>query len=1559
MILQGSDATLVDAIIDGGNGGALDGSYLNFTKASDASAVWTVDGAAGTFDLDIRYAIGGSTPRDLLLLVNGDVVQPALTFVSTGSWSSWDILRTSIPLVDGPNMIRLVTTGDDGPNIDQIEILGLPDGGGPIDPVDPTTATTVQAEDLVIEGGALIATDRPGFEGSGFLDFVARSGEAVTWTVSASAAETAQLDFRYALGGVNPREMRLEVNGVVIDPNFAFESTGSFDVWGLASIDVPVVAGTNTIRLISTGDSGPNLDSISLDLSGGGTDPVDPPGTGGSQTMQAETLALEGGAVVATNHPGFEGTGFVDFQADSGEALVWTVDVADAASTDLTIRYALGSGTRNMQLEVNGVALAVPVGFISTGSFAKWDDISVGVDLVAGTNTIRLISTGDSGPNLDSISLDLSGGGTDPVDPPGTGGSQTMQAETLALEGGAVVATNHPGFEGTGFVDFQADSGEALVWTVDVADAASTDLTIRYALGSGTRNMQLEVNGVALAVPVGFISTGSFAKWDDISVGVDLVAGTNTIRLVSTGQSGPNVDALTLDAGGSTPVDPPASGVDEAVQAETLALEGGAVVATNNPGFEGAGFVDFQAASGEALVWTVDAASATSTDLTIRYALGSGTRNMQLEINGAVQAAPVGFTSTGSFTNWGDISVGVDLVAGQNTIRLVSNGQSGPNVDALSLGSGSSGPRFGTVFDGADEVDPGEQGIATNASFSVSIVVSDTQDRIDASTVTTTTVRLVDDTGAAVAGTVNTTGGRDSITFTPDEELDPNTGYTLILDGVRSEGGDAYPVFSRSFETSDGGTGGGGEFNFDARVVENGDAVASLVVSDDDSQLFATTIDGKLIRWDIDQATGDLDNRQEISISTATDPRTLIGLAFDPDVPDRLWFTNNTTIFSTGENFTSKISYIDLNPGPGFSGTVTDYVDGLPRSTIDHLTNSIAFGPDGDLYVSQGSLSATGAPDATWGFRAETLLSASVLKIDTSLTPPNGGFDVRTDGAGDYDPFAPGAPVSIYATGLRNAYDLVWHSNGNLYSAINGSGAGGNSPDDPRTPADESLTGGPVQKDTLALVEAGGYYGAPNPTRDEYIRDGGNPTAGVDPNEVTGSNGYDVGTAPDPNYRGIVYDFGISRSPNGSVEYQSGAFNGNLNGAFLVTEYSGGDRVLALTFNPDGSVVDSFEVAGGFNNPLDLAVHEPSGRIYVAENVSRGSLTDDRITLLTPDAPPSAPSNALVFAEDDPLPGSDAFVFHEIEGTKFPETRDTSIREMTFENTASIALTIDQISVTGPFEVVGGPSAPVTLAAGAQLTLQVEFDAANLGANSGLYDGTLTLGTTVGVSLETDLRGLWQAVAEGNVEPDVEDVVALFGWETTPGGQVITRDELDDGSGVIVPGEATISINGVDETAYYFEAADKSEAVIIRQIGAWHQQNSTAGLSVFTYDYDPAAGDLNDTAAYGNEVRVGGLRHVASDAQTILPENQDGPDNVAFDLGGDVFSFNVQGRTVDPGRFPGAPDAGLRLIELYQDGTRIEETYLIAMDYVPGNLDYNDNMYIVSNISPFDGDLIA
>ena len=312
------------------------------------------------------------------------------------------------------------------------------------------------------------------------------------------------------------------------------------------------------------------------------------------------------------------------------------------------------------------------------------------------------------------------------------------------------------------------------------------------------------------------------------------------------------------------------------------------------------------------------------------------------------------------------------------------------------------------------------------------------------------------------------------------------------------------------------------------------------------------------------------------------------------------------------------------------------------------------------LYVNVGSNSAMGAPDSAWGLRPERLLSAATLEIDPSRVPPAGGFDLTTeplpanglnrrfaDTDGDlknggiaidsgpylgkflhfdangvatvregtnptsalvesfYDPFAPDAVARIFAAGARNAYDLVWHSNGSLYVPTNGSAAGGNAADDPSTPnVNETLTNISIRPDYLFRMVEGGFYGHPNPLHDRYVLNGGNPTAGEDPGEVLD---YAVGVVPDPDYDAAnIYDLGFSRSPNGAVEYTSDAWGGAFRGTLLFTEYSGGNTIRAVTLDAAGLVSDDFvlrnfagDVIDFYVDPLDITINPETGQLYV------------------------------------------------------------------------------------------------------------------------------------------------------------------------------------------------------------------------------------------------------------------------------------------------------------------------------------------------------------------------
>ena len=258
---------------------------------------------------------------------------------------------------------------------------------------------------------------------------------------------------------------------------------------------------------------------------------------------------------------------------------------------------------------------------------------------------------------------------------------------------------------------------------------------------------------------------------------------------------------------------------------------------------------------------------------------------------------------------------------------------------------------------------------------------------VDESTVTTDTVKLfkVLPGGAATAvpGNANTSGGGDTINFQQTGSLDANSTYRFVVDGVEDELGNEFVPYTSLFTTgTTTGGGGGGEFspvtgvNFEkVDTGKNGKYFASLVVHE--GYLWATTIGQGMFRYPIN-ADGTLGAEQAINAFAG---RAAIGLVFDREDPDVAWVTNATAnIGNETAVFGSKLTRVDFGSSVA-NPTLTDVFVNLPRSQKDHLSNSLSYGPGGDLYFLQGSNQAAGDPDGAWGNRGETLLSAALLHL--------------------------------------------------------------------------------------------------------------------------------------------------------------------------------------------------------------------------------------------------------------------------------------------------------------------------------------------------------------------------------------------------------------------------------------------------------------------------------------------------------------------------------------------------------------------------------------------------
>ena len=128
-------------------------------------------------------------------------------------------------------------------------------------------------------------------------------------------------------------------------------------------------------------------------------------------------------------------------------------------------------------------------------------------------------------------------------------------------------------------------------------------------------------------------------------------------------------------------------------------------------------------------------------------------------------------------------------------------------------------------------------------------------------------------------------------------------------------------------------------------------------------------------------------------------------------------------------------------------------------------------------------------------------LRLNIQLVEQYVATNKQALDVQTDtlsaGQTAYNPYATGAPLTLYATGIRNAYDLIWDSNGPSVRPHQRLCRGGNIPATPAgvTPSARPKTMCRRPKMIICTTSSPVVTtGILIPARGQYIFGGGNPT---------------------------------------------------------------------------------------------------------------------------------------------------------------------------------------------------------------------------------------------------------------------------------------------------------------------------------------------------------------------------------------------------------------------------------------------------------------------------------
>lgn len=461
--------------------------------------------------------------------------------------------------------------------------------------------------------------------------------------------------------------------------------------------------------------------------------------------------------------------------------------------------------------------------------------------------------------------------------------------------------------------------------------------------------------------------------------------------------------------------------------------------------------------------------------------------------------------------------------------------------------------------------------------------------------------------------------------------------------------------------------------DFDQRTIATGISNPTTGAFGPDGRLYVATQGGQIRAYTLDGNNNVTDTQIINSISSQSGFRNVLGIAFDPfeevgpgETPTI--YVTRSSLFDGTEEYGSRVSTLT---GPTF-GTVNDIITGLPVSGFDHGINGIQFDGNGDLLIAVGGNTNTGVFDGVFGSQApESPLTSAVLRAPISDPTFNGAIqyefidpndpDLLALAASENDPSpspndqrygnfvqpvdVPGqADVETFAVGLRNPYDIVFTTDGQLFSTDNGPNG--------------------IAQDELNQIAEGDFLGHPSIPRGK-----------LDPRQVLANAEYDPNVPSDPpNYRAPLD--ALSSSTNGIDEYRSEAFGGQLRGQLFAQKWNG--FVYFFERTPDGLGLQNTNTRNDVADGLDI-VAGPRGAIFGIDR------NENRITIAEPvDLTVTDPTAYDIFPFRAPAIGGNQFT---IGGENFGTLGNTTV---TIGGVAATLTSVEDGKIVGVLPAVPG-----------------------------------------------------------------------------------------------------------------------------------------------------------------------------------------------------------------------------------------------------------------------------
>lgn len=300
-----------------------------------------------------------------------------------------------------------------------------------------------------------------------------------------------------------------------------------------------LVAGTYVFRLtVTDSKSATGYDDVNVVVNPAATTAYSVPGKVEAENyvkmlgVQKETTADAGGG---------QDVGYIDLND-------WMeYNIKTTASGTFSVKFRVASGTSTgsqFQVKSSSGTVLATVTVPATGGYQSWKDVTASVNLVSGTQTLRLQSTKSARWNINYMSF-ISGTTSSTAT-----SSTKIEAENYKTMRGVLSETTKDAGGGKNVTDINLK--DYMTYAINVAAAGVNTLTFRVAANVSGGQLQLKnERGIALAT-VTIPNTGGTQTWRDVTASVTLPAGAQTLWVYSTAASKWNFNYFTYKAAGAT-----------------------------------------------------------------------------------------------------------------------------------------------------------------------------------------------------------------------------------------------------------------------------------------------------------------------------------------------------------------------------------------------------------------------------------------------------------------------------------------------------------------------------------------------------------------------------------------------------------------------------------------------------------------------------------------------------------------------------------------------------------------------------------------------------------------------------------------------------------------------------------------------------------------------------------------------------------------------------------------------------------------------------------------------